>query len=613
MPPRPGRVRRRRRARRIVLTVFCLLLLAVAAAALLLARDARAASTARTAAGSRAPALQQALAGTGDTAGLDAELAALQRNTSTARQHTDGPLWTVGAHLPVVGPNIDAVARLSATLDDVAHDVAPALVAVRDTAGKGRTPDGAVDLAALRALAPPVHAADASLTAARERLTPIDPTRLISRLAEPFVTLRDRLAMIADTLATADRATTLLPPMLGADGPRTYVLLAMTNAELRANGGIPGALVLLRADGGRVEMVREVAGWAVGPFAAPVLPLDAEQKAIFTDRPARFVQDVTMTPDFPTTAALTAEMWARAQGDQVDGVLATDPVALAHLLRATGPVTVKVPAHAAAQVGARTITVSADNAVELLENQVYGALGPFDADAVFGQVVAAVMTRLDGADVTPAALATALGDSAREHRLLVWSAHEDEQAGLADTVLAGAFLSSPRAADAVGIFFDDALVGKMSWYLDTSVKLVSSVCTPDGRRDTIDVTLGSKAPADAATSLPPYVRGIPSEGAPPGTVRTVLRVAGAQGAPTPRFERDGTTLGMDTHELAGRSFASGTITLAPGESTTVRIEALATPAASRGAGLQPAGTLDVWSTPTAHAGGLQTVPVPVCR
>ncbi|RZS62171.1 DUF4012 domain-containing protein [Xylanimonas ulmi] len=607
----PARARRRR-WRRAASIVLAALVLAVAAASLLVARDARDAQAALESAAARVPALQAAVAASGDHATLTAQLDGLARDTATARERTNGPLWSLGARLPVLGPNLDAVARVAAALDDVARDVAPVLADVRTAVAATGHADGAVDVDALREIAPRVSAAHTTMDAVTTSLSTLDTTRLLARLAEPIETLRTRVLDMSGAVATADRATTLLPAMLGADGPRTYLVLALTNAELRTGGGIVGAVVELRAEAGRVEVVREIAGSDLPVFPTPVAELDPQTAQIFSDRPARFVQDLSMTPEFPTTAALAAQMWAQSQGEQVDGVLATDPVALARILAVTGPVDVPLPPSRAAALGVASLSVSADNAVQVLEHEVYTSLAfaPEEADAFFGALVTQAASHLES-DANGADLLAALAASASEHRVRVWSAHPSEQAELSGTVIAGTFLSSPAAADDVGVFFDDPVVGKMSWYLDTSITLVTSQCTDRGRLDTIDVTLTSTAPPDAAT-LPSYVAGLWTNPVPPGTVRTVLRVAGPQGEPTPRFERDGQGFGMDTHPLAGRSMASGTITLAPGQSTTVRVTVTASPAAGRGEGARPAGSLWVWSTPTAHAGGLLTATVPRC-
>ena len=46
------------------------------------------------------------------------------------------------------------------------------------------------------------------------------------------------------------------------------------------------------------------------------------------------------SPRFDVTAPLAAEMWEKATGQRVDGVLALDPVTLEALLRAQGPIEV---------------------------------------------------------------------------------------------------------------------------------------------------------------------------------------------------------------------------------------------------------------------------------
>jgi hypothetical protein len=536
------------------------------------------------------------------------ELAALQEHTDIARSSTDGPLWELAGRLPVVGPNATAATTISTVLDDVTDIIIPALATTGDAvAATERTPDGKLDLAPLQDAAPRVAAASAALTGARERLDALDPQALRPELTEGLTTLQSRLAELDGVLATGDRATTLLPALLGAHEPRTFLLLAVNNAELRAGGGIPGALVLLRVDQGRVEVVRQVPSSGVGGFARPVLPLDPDDVAVHTERLGSFVQDVTSTPDFPTTARLAAEMWERRQGERVDGVLATDPVALAYLLGATGPVKVALPQDLADALDRDSVRVTGKNVVDLVLRRVYDDLDPEQADEFFALVASGVLDRVMGEKVDPRGLLPAARAAADEHRLRVWSADRDEQAQLEGTVIAGTFTGAPEAADAIGVFFADGVAGKMSAYLDARIAHAGSQCTPDGRVDELEVRLASAAPPDAATSLPPYVAGRPGGASPPGTIRLNVDVVGPRDAGAPRLERDGRAFGGEAVTAHGRPVTSFTVVLAPGESTrlTVRVPAAAG-AASR------AERVDVWSTPTTTLTGLQTLEVPAC-
>lgn len=624
------RPRRRRRVGRWIALGVCVALLVVAVCAVLLVRDAMVARSALTRAAAQVPVvadeLRSGIALDADTDGAapladSSALAELRRQTSTARAATDGPLWWLAARAPVVGPSASAATDVALVLDEVTDEVLPPLAALADAlSATTRTPDGGLDLEPLRAVAPTVSTAQDTIDAADARLARIDVDALPPELAEPVASLRDRVGELATATTTAERGAVLAPAMLGADEPRTYLLLSMSTAELRAGGGIPGALTLLRVDGGRVEVVRQVSAADVGPFDEPVLRLDPDDEAAYTGRLGMFVQDVTATPDFPTSARLAAEMWARAQGEQVDGVLATDPVALSFLLARTGPVEVPLSPPVAAALGRDMVEVSTENTVDVLLRRVYDVLDPQEADLFFADVAAELLSRATAEDVSPAALVAGSLQAATEHRLRLWSPRAPEQALLAGTVLAGAFDKGPRAGDAVGVFLTDHVSGKMSAYLDATLTHAGSECTADGRLDTLELSLASTAPEDAATSLPSYVAGLPGGASPPGTLRLGVTVAGPRGGETPRLERDGAPFGGEARGTHGRSVLATTVVLAPGEDTTLRLTVPAsagrTSAPTAGTGPDdtgaPAGRLEVWSTPTTTQGGLLDVEVPTC-
>ncbi|MGF0118129.1 DUF4012 domain-containing protein [Promicromonospora sp. Marseille-Q5078] len=615
-------VRRRRRAGRWVLLVALVTVLTAAVCGALLVRDALVARTALSRAAEQVPVVSEELrAGarseadgtTPATLASSPALAELRLQTSLAREATDGPLWWLAARTPVIGPTAGAATDVAVVLDDVTDEVLPGLADLTDAvAATTRTPGGGIDLEPLRAAAPGMATAQASIDASRDRLDDIDPDDLLPQLVEPVTTLSDRVDELAAAVATGDRAAALGPAMLGADGPRTYLLLSMSTAELRQGGGIAGALTLVRVEDGRVRLVRQVAASEVGPFRSPVLPLSADDDAAYTGRLGMFVQDVTATPDFPTSAALAAEMWARAQGDQVDGVLATDPVALSLLLAESGAVRVPLSGPVAEALGRDTVELTGDNVVDVLLRRVYDVLDPETADRFYAEAAAAVLARAMSPDVSPGALLTGLQHAAGEHRVRVWSADPEEQALLAGTLVAGSFAAEPRAADAVGVFLTDHVSGKMSAYLDSSLSVVGSECTSRGRVDTIELELASSAPEDAATSLPSYVAGLPGGASPPGTLRLGVTVSGPRDGAEPRVERDGSAVGGEARTTHGRPTQSVTVVLAPGERTTLR---LAVPASvdGDGDGGTPSGRLEVWSTPTTTTGGLLDVEVPTCR
>ncbi len=86
-------------------------------------------------------------------------------------------------------------------------------------------------------------------------------------------------------------------------GPRTYLVLAQNNAELRATGGIPTAWATLTVDTGKISMSTFGDPPRNGLFsqdeAASVLT--AEERNLFSTKMATDYPDINFTPDFPAS------------------------------------------------------------------------------------------------------------------------------------------------------------------------------------------------------------------------------------------------------------------------------------------------------------------------
>ena len=206
------------------------------------------------------------------------------------------------------------------------------------------------NLEPLQEASPSVSSAAHAVRASAERLDGIDASSLWPQVAEPLARAREQLQTVTGALDASANAAQIAPGMLGADGQRNYLLMIQNNAEARASGGIPGALAVLTLDNGKLTLGAQSSAGDVG-IMSPVLPVDAEQQQIYSTRLGKYMQDVNLTPDFPTAAATAQAMWERKTGQHVDGVISMDPVALGYVLDATGPVQITDPELAAAAKG----------------------------------------------------------------------------------------------------------------------------------------------------------------------------------------------------------------------------------------------------------------------
>lgn len=506
-----------------------------------------------------------------DPVAVSAAIADVSAETAAARALTDDPVWRLGEHVPWVGPQLAAVSTVAASVDDVAGNALTPLADVAATISLDalRPVAGRIDLSTFSAAQDAARQGADGVARAAASVDAIDRTPLVAPLRSAVDDVGELLGQTRDATDALARATVLLPAMLGADGPRDYLVLFQNNAEWRSLGGIPGAVALVHTEDGALSLAAQETSADFPRYPDSVLPLAPEVEEIYGQRPGRWIQNVTQLPDFALAGALARQMWALQHGgQQVDGVIAVDPVSLSYLLQATGPVTLPTGDE-----------LSADNAVPLLLNEVYLRYAdPAAQDAFFAAAAAAVFDALSQGRADPAMLLEALTRAGDERRLLLWSAHPDDQDLLADTTLAGALPTTDENVAQFGVYLNDGTGSKIDFYMNAEASVIWQECTrdADGRATgtaELTVTLTNDAPADAA-ALPPYITGGGVFGLPPGTARTVGYLYLPEG-----FVLDSATItgnsgfAEGTHD--GRRVLSFSVDLAPGASATALVTASA--------------------------------------
>lgn len=522
----------------------------------------------------------------GDTVGAQRTAAELEESAADARSKTSDPVWAVFEHTPFVGANLTAVRQVSVIVDDVASGAArPVAGVLGDVNVDAFKPEGGkIDLKPLVTAQPAVAEATTTLVEASRAADRIDTAGTVSTVTDAVDQLRASLASVSDQAAVADKAVQLAPDLLGEGGARHYLVLFQNNAELRAGGGIPGAVAMITANDGQISLGQQASTSDFPQTQAPVLPLATDTHGLYGSITGEFIQDVTLTPRFDTSAELAREMWKRRFGQQVDGVLSIDPVTLGYILRATGPV--KLPTGDA---------LTSDNAVQLLLSDAYAKYpDPAVQDAFFASAASAVFTKVSEGGFEPKAFIAALTTGVDEGRVKLWSADAGEQAQLADTAIAGDLPKSDAVSQQFGVYLNDATGAKMDYYLEKAVSIGSRVCRKDGRPTwTVEVTLKSTAPADAATSLPEYVTGAGAFGVSPGMTRTNVAIYAPSSGVYITSSQDGKTGAPQTAMDGDHPVAQFQTLLSPGESTTIRVEFLGPLNEARA-------SVDAVSTPGVH-------------
>jgi hypothetical protein len=503
----------------------------------------------------------------------------LAEHTSAARAAGTDPLWKAASVIPLLGQNFSAISEVTVSADDiVTRAVAPMVDKFAALDWDSLAPvDGRIDTAPLADIAPTLSAAATTVDLSYGRLEAIDRSELLPQIAGPLQDAVERLEEVRGPINDASRAGELLPSMLGADGSRNYLVLVQNSAEVRATGGISGALAVLTVDDGRISLTDQGSASEMGRFS-PSLSVDPEQEQIYSYRMGTFMQSVNLTPDFPTAASTARQMWEqRHPGSNIDGVIALDPVVLANILWATGPVEIGDfgdPAVDALLAETQLPTaLDSTNVVPTLLSEVYAEIEePALQDEYFAAVAAKVFGALTDVQGDGTQLVDSLVTSAEQGRLYLWSASTDEQDLLVQTNLSGAALGTAVGGAAFGIYFNDGTGAKMDYYVRRTVQLVKS-CPGDGYSlYTVRVTLTNTAPADAATSLPEYVTGAGAFGVDPGRVKTNTVSYGPALSRLQQARLNGTDVPVGSFAHGNRPVGILTTELGPGETATLEMD-----------------------------------------
>lgn len=420
-----------------------------------------------------------------------------------ARDKLENPLTSTGLGIPFLASNV----RAAQTLADIGTDLAEAgesLTAAVDPDAL-QVVDGRLPVEEVRKITPELDHGAAALADARARL---DDLRRDPYLVEQ---VRDAVDKVYRQLARADReashtsaAAKLAPAIFGADGDRTYLLVVQNNAESRATGGFVGSYALITAHDGKLDVgdIIRTTTWnqAVrdqGPvsYDAP----DDYKRRYGQYRPDTTLQNINLSPDFPSVGEALMSLAPQAGLPKVDGVLSVDPAGLAALLELTGPVDVE---------GWPT-PIDSGNVVNVTLRDAYEAFADTPERADFlGDVAKAAVDKATSETLgKPAEIAKVLGRAAHAGHLDLAFARPEEQALAVDLGVSGRL--DPVQSDALAVTTSNFGGNKIDYYLDRSVDY-RVMLTPNDTRTSarassdLSIDLDNTAPA---TGLPQVVIG----------------------------------------------------------------------------------------------------------
>jgi Protein of unknown function (DUF4012) len=491
----------------------------------------------------------------------DGDHEAAVAHVEQARAHADrlaasqqGLLGLLWDRLPVLGASADDTDRLVEALD-LATSVAETGVAVQPlVSGDDATlvRDGRVDLDILDEVVAAFRRVDRQLADARELLTDV---RGDSPLLGGMITeLREEgLHGIDPVLAGLDTArpvVDVLPDVLGADGPRKYLIAILNPAELLYSGGTPLTFAPMTVDRGRIELgtPQDTAthGVAFRPRYWRKVPHNP-----FHRGPLR-IGTASFAPDWSVSGEEVLNAWRSLRGRQMAGLLAVDVMALRDLVALTGPLDVPYYGAVSAETFVPTLISSYDAIPDYrVRHQINQALVPVFRDRLFAT----------GRFVDKFA---AMHTAAKGRHLAVYFRDDATQQAFRGLGLTGELSDTDH--DYLGVFTQNAVPSKTDYWQARSVQSRVAL-RPDGSAHVaLDVAVHNDSP--------PYAGKGPDPQQGYSTRWATLSVASflARGADVRTVRVDGQPVDFHVGDFFGRPFVRHTVTFPPQTQHTVRLE-----------------------------------------
>ena len=423
----------------------------------------------------------------GDTEAVAASAEKIKTLSASANKTVDTPLWDLAAKVPFVGANIEAVAETTKATDIIVSEALPSVLELLKTFDlSGISVDGGIDLQPFRDVMPLLPALNETFVKAQGHLDKIDRDAILPFVEDNIGQVVDMVAEATPLIEVGNKYLPTILPMLGDGGTRNYAVMFQNNAEIRSTGGNPGNAAILSITDGKVTMRED---WAVVSFAAlgyggTGLPYiePAEKAALFENDTTQYVQNYTRFPEFADTSSYVQQLWTKATGENLDGVISLDPVMLSYMLAVAGPV--DVPGY--------DRQVTGDNAVQTLMSDAYEDFGTgAEAQLFFDAAAGAIFAKVMSGDWEPMAMFDAFDRGNAEQRVYMSFVNPNEQAMAAEFGTDGRIYTDTATTAQVGIYLNDASYSKLEYYLSTSMDVA---CDPGARTVTTSVTMTNNIP-----------------------------------------------------------------------------------------------------------------------
>jgi hypothetical protein len=400
-----------------------------------------------------------------------------------------------GGDLAAAADLLDMATGIAVAGDRAFQALAPALDLFGDS-----TDDSSLQQSVGERLLPTLVAAQPELRAAQAQLAAV----VQSRSRVDAQTLSPRVASLLETVdrylpwfETAIDGALLAPSLLGADGPRAYLIVAQNNQELRATGGFISGVGLLQVDQGLLSPLSFEDSYAVDNLEVPHELTTPDFQSVLGGQ-LWFFRDTNWDAHFPTSARRALDVYARDRGIQADGLITLDLTALQLLVDAVSPL----------QVEGLPGQVTGQNVLQVIQEQWAEPSAGSDQDwwlhrkDFMGQIASAAIERLmTGQNLKALDLVRALQAALNEKHILIYLTDPQTANLLRERNWDGALTVSALPSDALLVVDSNVGFNKVDAVIARSIHYKVDLASEEGPRARLTLTYQHLEPSPAEACI----------------------------------------------------------------------------------------------------------------
>jgi len=418
--------------------------------------------------------------------------------------------------LPVVGPNLRAVERLTNEVGDLSHVTAAAAAAA--DVDQLRVDKGRLDPEAVKNVEDTLADVAGSGRHARSTVDDVASPWLVAPVADRIGELSDQLDSNLPSVSSARDAVKVAHGLLAPGDARRYLVLFTSPVEARGRTGFPGNYAELLVQDGEITMPRFGRISELEEYGSPdtrkidMLGTEDYMRRYGPFHPAHIWRNVTMSPDLQTIALVVQQLYPESGGAKIDGLLTVDPTGLAALMHFTPGVSVpEVP-----------FPLTAENTEDFLHLQQYTAF-PDAAQRVdvLGTIAEQTFKQLLAADLpTPRELVDTLAPAVEGGHIQFTTYDPEEQEYFNEIGISGGFKG--LADQVLSVVANNAGGNKLDLFMQRSLRYEAQ-WDPATSQVVGKITVQLRNNADGSAALPDDVLGNLVD-LPRGTNRTYLSI-----------------------------------------------------------------------------------------